>query len=133
MTLLNTHWYNLLNEVSNRVSCLIEHLLNLSQFKEHHQFHGDESIVFGSYLPTKHSDKCQTADNCICSHIFNIKIKLVRDDPELGELELAWYLPCLVIRVSAMPHKHMNPENKQIIDQHSELLNDLTTIHQHLV
>ena len=45
------------------------------------------------------------------THIINVEVELVRDDPQFGELESPRYLSRLVMRVSTVPDELMYPIN----------------------
>ena len=49
------------------------------------------------------------------TYVINIVIELIWNDTEFGELESSRKLPSLVVWVSSMPHKLMEPASEKII------------------
>lgn len=51
------------------------------------------------------------------SYIIGVIVKLIRDDTEIGEFQTSWQLLGLVVAVSSMPHKLMQPGGREKRDK----------------
>ena len=43
------------------------------------------------------------------SYVRHVVVELIRDDSKSVECQPSWYLPGLIVRVSTVPHKLMQP------------------------